>query len=143
VPDCAACRPDNPSQPRCSWHRNTPRLQTIGLRIAEQLTPEEVEKPSHIRSREKMRIAAAVGCDLAKVNSFVQGFEMTRQMNEWINGRRARGLPLPSTLEEYSALVQQDRVGMSGQVQKRQLKDSLRRGGLRAVLRKEAAGVHS
>jgi signal recognition particle GTPase len=112
-------------------------LQTIGTRIAKALTPEEIADPSLIRAKEKLRIAATVGCDVAKVNAFMDGFESTRAMNEWARGRKSKGLPLPTTLEDFAQLIQQDRVGMGGEVQKKRLKDGMRRGGIRAILKKE------
>lgn len=82
-----------------------------------------------------------MGCDVAKVNQFMDGFESTKAMNEWAKGRKARGLPLPVTLEDFAQLIQQDRVGMGGDLQKKRLKDGMRRGGLRAILKKEVSSA--
>ncbi len=114
--------------------------QKIGVRIAAALTPVEVAAPDTIRAREKLRIAADVGCDVAKVTLFLQGYDMSRTMHGWLAERKRRGLPLPASIEDYYALVQAERVGMGGDAQRRVAKDSLRRGGVRAALRKEVSG---
>lgn len=46
----------------------------------------------------------------------------------------------PAGIDEFYALVQQDRLAMGGDAQRRFGKDSIRRGGMRAVMKKEANG---
>lgn len=114
--------------------------QKIGIRIGEALTAEETADPTLVRAREKLRIATAIGCDVAKVTQFMQAYEMSRTMHGWLQDRKKRGQPLPEGIDEFYALVQQERLAMGGDAQRRFGKDSIRRGGMRAVMKKEANG---
>lgn len=94
--------------------------QWIDLRVAEALEPAELEDPTLIRRREKLRIAAAAGCDVTRVNRFIENYEQSRQVHRWLQSRKARGLAIPRTLSEYVLAVSSDRHGVT--------KDSMAKG---------------
>ena len=90
----------------------------VDLKVANLLTPEELVDPSLLHRREKLRIAGALGVDVAKVNAFLLNYEQTRTMHKWIASRRAAGQPLPRTLEEYQAAMIADKRGVDRDFQK-------------------------
>ena len=94
--------------------------QWVDLRIAEALEPAELDDPTLLRRREKVRIATAASCDVSRVNRFVENFEQSRQVHRWLQSRKTRGLAVPKTLEEYSFAMASDRHGVT--------KESMARG---------------
>ena len=88
------------------------------LRVANLLTPEELADPALLHRREKLRIATELGVDVSKVNAFLLNYEQTRTMHKWIASRKAAGLPLPKTLEEYQAAMIADKRGVDRDFQK-------------------------
>jgi len=117
--------------------------QMLSVRIARALAPGEVAAgAAALRGAARLRLAAAAGTTPAAVDAWLASYEQTRALAGWLAKRRAAGLPAPRTLEQYAALVQQERVGLAaaaGGAQKAQMRESLRRGGMRAMLRKEFA----
>jgi signal recognition particle GTPase len=87
--------------------------QWIDLKVAQALEPAELADPSLIRRREKIRISGAAGCDVSRVNRFIDNFEQSREVHKWMQSRKTRGLPLPKTLDEYLLCMSSDRSGMS------------------------------
>jgi signal recognition particle GTPase len=83
----------------------------IDVKIGAALTPAEVADPALLGRREKLRAAGAAGCDVARVNRFLDAFEQSRNVHRWIRKRRERGLAVPSTFEEYVAAMSADRLG--------------------------------
>jgi signal recognition particle GTPase len=101
-----------------SWLRSTAQQaeldeQWIDIKIAQALEPVELEDPSLLRRREKMRISTTAGCDVSRVNRFIDNFEQSRQVHKWMQSRKSRGLPMPKTMEEYLLCMSSDRSGMS------------------------------
>jgi signal recognition particle GTPase len=85
----------------------------LDLKISQHLAPEELADPGAIHRREKLRIASAAGTEVTKVTAFLANYEQVRTMHRWMRGRKERGLPIPSTLEEFQAAMATDRAGLS------------------------------
>ena len=84
----------------------------VDVRIGEALSGEEAGDPASVRRREKLRIAGAAGVEVARVNKFMDGYDQSKMVHAWIQGRKARGLPLPATMEDYYTLMIADKVGL-------------------------------
>jgi len=118
--------------------------QLLSVRIGRALTPAQRAAPAAaLRGGARLVLAAAVGCEPAAVAAWLQGYEQTRALHGWSARRAAAGLPRPRTLEQFAALVQQERVGVAaaagGAAQKSAMREAMRRGGMRAMLRREFA----
>jgi hypothetical protein len=100
----------------------------LDLKIGAALSPEEVADPDTVRRREKLRIAGVVGVDVARVNRFLDGFHQSVTVHRWLAGRKAAGLALPTTLDEYVAFSVADKVGHTAST------SSGRRSGAQAQL---------
>lgn len=85
--------------------------QFIDLKLGAALTPSELADPATIRRREKLRVAAAVGVEVSRVNKFLDAYQQSLVVHKWLQGRKAKGQPVPHTLEEYFAFTLADRVG--------------------------------
>ena len=91
-----------------NWSQN----RFLDLKIAQALAPEEKESIENIRRREKLRLASTVGCDVSRINRFVDGYNQSKTVHGWLQTRKARGLPLPKTIEEYQTCMIADNVGL-------------------------------
>lgn len=89
----------------------------LDLKISQQLVPEELADPGSIHRREKLRIAQAAGTEVAKVTQFLANFEQVKGMHRWIHARKARGLAVPSTLEDFQTAMVSDRAGINKEMQ--------------------------
>lgn len=113
--------------------------QMVAVRIARALTPADKAGPaSALRAGARLRVAAAASVEAPAVATWLQGYEQAATLHSWLARRRANGLPPPRTLEQFAALAAQERVGAApGGAQKLAMRESMRRGGMRAMLRKE------
>jgi signal recognition particle GTPase len=87
--------------------------QWLDLKIAQALEPAELADPSLLRRREKIRVSMTAGCDVSRINRFLDNFDQSRQVHKWMQSRKARSLPLPKTMDEYVLCMAADRSGMS------------------------------
>ena len=87
--------------------------QWVDLKIAESLEPAELDDPTLLRRREKIRVATAASCDITRVNKFMENFEQSKQVHRWLQSRKTRGLAVPKTLEEYVMAMSSDRHGVT------------------------------
>lgn len=86
--------------------------QLLDIKILGALTPAEIADHTIMHRREKLRVAAAVPCDVARVNKCLDGYEQSAIVHRWVLSRKARGLPLPKSLPEFQSLMATDRQGM-------------------------------
>lgn len=84
----------------------------MDVKIGDALTAEEREDPSLLRRREKLRVSATVGCEVSRVNRFMDGYDQSKTVHSWIQSRKARALPLPKTMDDFSQLMISDKVGL-------------------------------
>lgn len=83
------------------------------VKIGEAVTPAESANPASIQRKEKLRIAAAAGTDVSRVNKFLDGFEQSKSVHAWIQSRKKRGLPVPESMGELFPAMLADKTGLA------------------------------
>lgn len=53
----------------------------------------------------RLKVAVAARVDLGAVNATAQLFESVCELHKWLRERQARELPLPSSTEQWRAMV--------------------------------------
>jgi signal recognition particle GTPase len=107
--------------------------QLVDLKIGAVLTPVEKADPKLLNGKERLRLAATVGCDAARVNKFIDGYNQSAMIHKWLAGRRSKNLALPSTFDEYIQCMMADKVGLNKDTMRKQLGKSR---STQAMLRK-------
>lgn len=103
------------------------------VKIAECITDEEAGDPSRIQRKEKLRIAAAAGTDVTRVNKFLGGYEQSKTVHAWMMSRKKRGLSIPSNMHDLFPAMLSDRTGMAqnkaagGQAKPRNMRAAVKR----------------
>jgi signal recognition particle GTPase len=84
--------------------------QVVDLKIGAALTDAERANPKVIDARGKARIAVGVGCDLERVNRFLDNFQQSATIHTWLRGRSERGQAIPTNMTDFVHCMMADRV---------------------------------
>lgn len=103
------------------------------LEVGEALTEQEIADPARIRRKEKIRIANEVGCGVDRVNQFMRSYETSVHTHKIIKSRKDRGLPLPSSEDEFKEMIMADGTGVNRRAAQKQMG---RIRSMRAVIRR-------
>lgn len=122
-----------------SYFRTTAQQREIeqsfqDLKVAEGLTEEELDEPSLITRRAKLRIAGETGVEVSAVNRLLKQYQWTKDMHHWVHHRHKKGLPLPKSAQEYQRLVMESQDGLpKGAVKRMMGKQQKRQKGMQGV----------
>ena len=65
--------------------------QLIDLKIGDNFTPLERADIRNITPAAKVRVAAAIGTVLPRINRFLDGFQQSQMVHKWLQTRKSKG----------------------------------------------------
>lgn len=83
--------------------------QLVDLKIGTELTDVERANVESLDGKSKVRIAAAVGCEVERVNRFVDSYLQSVKIHGWLQGRKAKGVAIPTNMTEFVHCMMADR----------------------------------
>ena len=86
------------------------------LNILQAFTPSERADLNLINRDSRLRVAAGTGRTVADVNFVLRQFSGGAMVHQWLQSRKARGLPLPTTQGELSSMMAVDKPPQAQQI---------------------------
>jgi hypothetical protein len=99
-------------------------LQMLDLKIGEAIVASEATREEwwgqekggdvgrgDIHRRDKLRLSGVIGCDVARINRFLDAYAQSCAVHSMLQRRKGRGLPLPEGEERVSEVLREERGG--------------------------------